>query len=276
MEPLVVLVAEPQLNLSPLTQKLWVERIPHRVVLNEQGQQCLLLGNEKDIERVRYWVEQWRAGSIHQAEVNSPRANNRVAFFLAFMASPFSVAFLILLAGIFFWQTQSTFWQQWLTLGNEFWPAQRNQLQSYFAMGLWELWRPALLHFSLMHLVFNSLWWWILASKIERIDGLIPLLLLVLLGGLVGNIVQWWYMGPNFGGASGITMCLLGWVGIRLKDVPYQFPQMMLPVMVGIIVITLGADTIFSGITHTAHGAHIGGLIAGLVLGLLWPKPKTY
>lgn len=274
MEPLIVLVAEPSLDLSPLTQKLWAERIPHRVVQGNEGKQCLLLGNPADIERVRYWVEQWRAGSIQQAPVHSPVGNQRVAALLAVTAAPVSAIILLALALVFAWQHFSLEWESWIRLGAAYWPELRNQLQPYLAMGLWELWRPAILHFSLMHLVFNGLWWWILASKIERLDGVFPLLVLVLVCGLVGNVVQWWYMGPNFGGASGITMGLLGWVGIRLKQVPYQFPQMLLPVMVGVILLTMTADTLFSGITHTAHGAHIGGLIAGLVLGVLWPVSK--
>lgn len=275
MEPFVVLVAEAGLNLSPLTNKLWAERIPHRVVMDAQGQQNLLLANPSDSERVRFWVEQWRAGSIEHTEVQSPVASNRAAALLNLMASPFSALFLLLIAGMFFAQTQSDFWHPWLSLGHEYWPAERFHWQAYAAMGIWELWRPALLHFSLMHLVFNSLWWWILASKIERIEGVFPLLVLVFIGGLVGNIVQWWYMGPNFGGASGITMCLLGFIGVRLNSVPYRFPAMMLPIMVGIIVLTLATDSLFDGISHTAHGAHIGGLIIGLFMGWIWPKPQS-
>lgn len=272
MEPLIALVAEPSLDLSPLTQKLWAERIPHRVVQDNDGKQCVLLANPADIERVRYWVEQWRSGDIQQAQVQSPVANQRVAALLAVTAAPVSAVILLLLIGVFIWQNFSPEWQQWVRLGSDYWPNMRNQLEPYLAMGVWELWRPAILHFSLMHIVFNGLWWWILASKIERLDGVLPLLVLMLVCGLAGNIVQWWSMGPNFGGASGITMGLLGWVGIRLKQVSYQFPSMLLPVMVGVILFTMAADTLFSGITHTAHGAHIGGLVAGLALGKFWPS----
>lgn len=276
MDPLVVLVAEPQLDLSPLTSKLWAERIAHRVIEDEQGMQCLLLAHPKDIQRVRFLVESWRSGNIAQVPVASTKSNQSAMALLAISAAPVSFLFLLALGMIFLWQNFSTEWVGWLHLGANYWPEQRNQLEPYLAMGLWELWRPVLLHFSLMHLVMNGFWWWILASKIEQLDGLLALFLLALLCGLGGNIVQWWYMGPNFGGASGITMGLLGWVGIRLTKVPYQFPRMMLPIMVGIIVFTLTADTLFAGITHTAHGAHIGGLIVGLLMGLAWPvRQKT-
>lgn len=274
MDPLVVLVADAQLDLSPLTQKLWAERIPHRVVLNEEGKQCLLLASMADSERVYYWIEQWRTGSIEQATVQSPQANRKALVFLAITACPISFAFILMLMAVFAWQHFSLEWQSWIRLGAASWPEQRNQLAVYFSMGFWELWRPAVLHFSLSHLLFNSFWWWILASKIEHLEGIVPLCILVLLCGLGGNAMQWWYMGPNFGGASGITMGLLGWVGVRLTKVPYQFPRLMLPIMVGIVLITITADTLLQGVTHTAHGAHIGGLIVGLLLGLAWPKQK--
>lgn len=277
MEPLIVLVAPAGLNLAPLTEKLWAERLAHRVVSDAEGQQLLLLADAQDVERVRFWIEQWQAGAIEQTQAQ-PAASQSwwLALQRSVQTTPLSLLFLGVIVAVFFAQTQGGFWHAWLTLGSEYWPQQRHQWQAYLAIGVWELWRPALLHFSLMHLVFNSLWWWILASKIEQIEGKVPLLLLVLLGGLVGNAVQWWYMGPNFGGASGITMCLLGWVGIRLRDLPYQFPPKLLPVMVGIIVLTLATDTVFSGITHTAHGAHIGGLVMGLLMGLAWPKPLKH
>ena len=64
MEPFVILVADANLDLSPLTKKLWAERIPHRVVFSDQGQQTLLLADPQDAHRVKEWVEIWRAGHI--------------------------------------------------------------------------------------------------------------------------------------------------------------------------------------------------------------------
>ena len=271
MEPLVALSADASVDLSPLTRKLWAERVPHRVVFDGQGQQLLLLANPQDIHRVQHWLELWRDGQIEDAPVNSPVKENRASLLLGLLTAPISAITLLILIAMFGWMHLSNDWQDWLITGYYYWPDRRNDIGTYFSLGLWELWRPVLLHFSLMHIVFNGLWWWILAPKIERIDGVLPLLTLIFLGGLVGNVVQWWYMGPAFGGASGITMAFLGWVGIRLKRTHYDFPRAMLPIMVGMMVLMIAADTLVPGLTGTAHGAHLGGLLAGLALGALWP-----
>src|SRR5690606_37805260 len=79
-----------------------------------------------------------------------------------------------------------------------------------------------------------------------------------------------------FRSLSGVTMGLLGWVGIRLRRVPYALPTMLLPVMVGWLLLTLGADTLVPGLSGTAHGAHFGGLITGMLLGLIWPVATQF
>lgn len=272
MEPIIVLVAQPSTDLSLITRKLWAERIPHRVVPNQQGEQCLLLGNPADEYKVREWVQLWREGELDKAAVERPTDKHGWGFALAISKAPVSAASLLVLVLMFVWMHFSNDWQSWLSSSKHLWPSHSLNLQTYLDIGLWEMYRPVLLHFSLMHIVFNGLWWWILAPQIERLDGIKALLIIIFLCGLLGNAVQWWYAGPAFGGASGITMGMLGWVGIRLKKVPYPFPSMLLPVMVGIMLITIFADTVIPGVTGTAHGAHIGGLVTGLLLGLVWPS----
>lgn len=274
MEPIVALVAEPSLNLVPLTSRLWAEKIPHRVVTNHENKQCLLLANPADKARVDELLTLWKQGELEYLPIEkAPRASHGNVT-TAIAKAPVSVVTLAILVLMYIWMHLSTEWYSWLTTAEHLWPAKSLSLQTYFDIGFWEMYRPVLLHFSLTHIVFNGLWWWILAPQIERLDGVKPLLVLIILCGFVGNAVQWWYAGPAFGGASGITMGFLGWVGIRLQKVPYPFPPMLLPVMVGIMLLTIATDVVLPGVTGTAHGAHIGGLVAGLLLGLVWP-PKT-
>jgi GlpG protein len=264
-----VLVADRHIDLSPLTQQLWAERIPHRVII-EQGQQHLLLADADDAERVKLWLQQWQDGELQQAK---PAHDARPwQWLLQLTSTPLSSVGLLLLWLVYVWMQLSDAWQPWLSTAVEAWPQQRWALATYLEMGLWPLWRPAILHFSLLHIVMNSFWWWILARRIERLDGGWALLALVFASGLVGNVVQWWYAGPAFGGASGITLALLGWVGWRQKrGRPYQLPSGLLPLMLGWLLLTLFADTLFPGLSGTAHGAHIGGLIFGLAAAVLWP-----
>ena len=273
MPPLLILEADAGLDLSPLTQKLWAERIPHRVVLNAQGRQCLLLADPADVPRVQEWLQYWQQGDIQQRPAQ-PVQPGTLPLWLTVFATPVSSLILLGLVLFFGWMQFSPQWHSWLQAGAEFWPQQRFSWQPYATLGLWELWRPVLLHFSLVHLLFNGLWWWILARRVEQLDGWLSLLALLLLCGWLGNAIQWWYAGPAFGGLSGVTMGLLGWVGIRLRRVPYALPAMLLPVMVGWLLLTLGADTLVPGLSGTAHGAHFGGLITGMLLALVWPVAR--
>lgn len=275
MPPILILEADAALDLAPLTQKLWAERIPHRVVMNESGRQCLLLADAADVPRVQEWVQHWQQGDIQQRPVQ-PVQPGSLPLWLTVFATPVSSLILLGLVVFFGWMQFSPHWHSWLQAGAEFWPQQRFSWQPYATLGLWELWRPVLLHFSLVHLLFNGLWWWILARRVEQLDGWLALLALLLLCGWLGNAIQWWYAGPAFGGLSGVTMGLLGWVGIRLRRVPYALPAMLLPVMVGWLLLTLGADTLVPGLSGTAHGAHFGGLITGMLLGLIWPVATQF
>lgn len=272
MEPFVILVADAKLDLSPLTKKLWAERIAHRVVFSDQGQQSLLLADPQDAQRVKEWVEIWQAGKIEDTPALKIADAKVERFWLAMARAPMSALTLLVLLLVFVVMHFDFGWQNWLRLGEDLWPQERFNVQAYWSIGLWEFWRPVLLHFSFVHILFNGLWWWILAPQIERLDGVKALVVLIFLCGLVGNLVQWWYAGPAFGGASGITMGFMGWVGVRLSRVPYPFPRVFLPAMLVIMLIGIATDSIFPGVTGTAHGAHLGGLIAGLLLGLIWPK----
>lgn len=275
MEALLVLVADAAVDLSPLTQQLWAHRIAHRVIMVE-GQQHLYLAHEADIAQVRSWVEQWREGQLGKPEVETVKPRPLVAFILTLAQVPVTLAMSLVLVLIFGWMHISTDWLAWVQPGDGLWPEQRMQLATYLDIGLLAWLKPILVHFSLVHLVFNSMWWWILGRSIEQHDGSRMLLLLTLITGLVGNLVQWWYGGPGFGGLSGVTLGLLGWVGWRQyqRKLSYSIPAMLLPVMVGWLLLTMMSDSLLPGLTGIAHGAHLGGLIAGMLLATVWPSKR--
>lgn len=271
---LLVLVAPAGADLSPLTQHLWAEKIAHRVV-EHQGEQMLYLADEADEPRVRALFDAWREGQLIAPAVE-PSQPVFFQFLLNALATPLTLAGLLLFIAVFIWMRVSDSWIVWLTMGAEYWPDQRFSIAAYSAIGLWDFWRPTLLHFSLLHLLFNGTWWWVLGRRIEQCDGRLAMLAIILLCGLAGNIAQWWYAGPAFGGASGVTMGMMAWVGLRMKRVPYGLPKALLPVMVAWLLLELTADTMIPGLTSTAHGAHIGGLLAGFAMAALWPAAKQY
>jgi len=272
-EPVLALVADQRLDLSPLTQRLWANKIPHRVVMQDD-KQCLYLADARDQEQVKTWLDEWQQGELDQQDlVPEVRSGN---WLLKLAEAPLALLCIPLFLAVFGWMHLSSDWNNWLLLGAELWPEQRFSLTAYVDIGLWPLWRPTLLHFSFLHILMNMFWWWILARRLEMIDGKLALLLVIIAGGLLGNAAQWWYAGPGFGGASGVTLAMLAWVTSRQKrfHLNYQVPPALLSVMVAWLLLTLLGDTVVPGLSGTAHGAHFGGLLTGLLLAQLWPANK--
>lgn len=129
----------------------------------------------------------------------------------------------------------------------------------------WQSWRwftPAILHFSLMHLVFNLMWWWFLAGQFERVLGRWQLFSFVLSCALLSNLAQYLFVGPNFGGLSGVVYALFGyfwWAG-RLN--PSQGLQLS-PGLVGFMLIWMLLGFFDVLWIQMANWAHLFGLLAG-------------
>lgn len=136
----------------------------------------------------------------------------------------------------------------------------------------WRLLTPALLHFSLLHIAFNLLWWWELGSLVERAQSPGRLLALSLVIALTSNAVQFLTYGNQFGGLSAVVYGLLGYLWLY----PFADPGAPFRLRTGIVVFMLAwlaigysglLDALF-GIQVSNHG-HLAGLVAGGVLGLL-------
>lgn len=139
---------------------------------------------------------------------------------------------------------------------------------SWEALGGWQLWRmltPALLHFSMLHLLFNLLWWWYLGGMVERTRGSGKLLTLLLAGAVLSHLLQFALVGPYFGGLSGVVYALVGYVWLqgRLNRRPeLAIPDALFGFMLAWLV--LGFFDVLG--SATANLAHLGGLLAGLLL----------
>lgn len=133
---------------------------------------------------------------------------------------------------------------------------------SYFEF--WRLFTPSLLHFSALHIIFNLIWWWYLGGKIETKIGFTPLFILLIVAGTLPNLLQYAIAGPYFGGLSGVVYALLGYtwlMGIRKPEAGIGIPPSYMIFM--LIWLVLGFTDIFG--FSVANGAHIGGLIIGLL-----------
>ncbi len=147
-------------------------------------------------------------------------------------------------------------------------------LSESLASGQW--WRivsPMLIHFGILHLAMNGMWFWELGRRIEIRQGSLPLLLLTLLFSAVSNYVQYLFSGPSlFGGLSGVLYGLLGhcWIFQLLAPNPvYRLPRGVLIMMLIWLALCLSGLVSMLGFGEIANGAHVGGLIIGCVTGLL-------
>jgi len=131
----------------------------------------------------------------------------------------------------------------------------------------WRLITPVLLHFNVLHIVFNMLWLYLLGKVIEYRESAWLLAVLVLSIGIGSNYAQWYMAGPNFGGMSGVIYGLLGYIWMcswRDPGSGYYVENGVVTMMLAWLVIC------FTGLVGpVANTAHVSGLLLGVIWGLL-------
>lgn len=135
----------------------------------------------------------------------------------------------------------------------------------------WQAWRyvtPAFIHFSVLHLVFNLLWWWYLGGQIEQRLGSGKLFILLIVGAALPNIAEFFASGPRFGGLSGVVYALLGYSWLRARLQP-DCGLAMPPALMGFMLVWLVLGFFDMLGTPTANMAHLVGLLLGLAQGWL-------
>ncbi len=148
-------------------------------------------------------------------------------------------------------------------------------------IGKGEVWRfltPALLHGSLLHLLFNLGLLWLVSRQIELCIGVFRLALLFVLTALFSNTCQYLMGGPIFVGLSGVVAGMVGFIWMRQKRAPwegYPLPRSLVRFILFFIFALCALDFIsfllrFFSLanlsTEVANSAHVGGLLAGIVL----------
>jgi len=136
------------------------------------------------------------------------------------------------------------------------------------AWQLWRLFTPSLIHFSVLHILFN-LWWLVdLGTAIERRQRswLLAVMVLVLAAG--SNSLQY-VLGssPAFGGMSGVVYGLFAYIWLRGRLDPssgYVVSGQSVYWMIGFYVLC------WTGLLGpVANLAHTGGLVLGAAWGVL-------
>ena len=129
----------------------------------------------------------------------------------------------------------------------------------------WRLLGPAFFHFSWLHIVFNTMWWWQLGGSIEETLGKGTLINLLLISAIVSNLGQFFVSGSNFGGLSGVVYALVGFVWWYGYLAPEKGLSLSKP-LIGFLLFWLLLGFVDVLPVNVANTAHLLGLISGCLL----------
>lgn len=224
----------------------------------------LFLDNPHD---PKYLAVSWQTGSTDQAHQFAYANSNTMANFIShggFIShSVFVVCVIIYALSSFGWF---------------------NPLQSVLAFFTtqpfdysqsWRFVTPAFLHFSLIHLLFNLLWWWQLAGVVEKEHGRLQLIVLFLCSAVASNLAQYYLVSPYFGGLSGVVYALVGycWLfGLLNKNSKVNLPNSYFLFLLA----WLGLGFINILPVNVANYAHLIGLLSGLLLAVIYSKGQDF
>ena len=139
---------------------------------------------------------------------------------------------------------------------------------------IWRLFTPIIIHFGILHIVFNMVWLFQLGSAIERYESIKRMAILVIIISLSSNLAEFIWSGPLFGGMSGVVYGLLGYVWAQGKFNPRAVlglnQNIALMMLAWFVICWLGL------VGNIANMAHTVGLLAGILLGLVYiPRTKA-
>ncbi|WP_114325003.1 rhomboid family intramembrane serine protease GlpG [Candidatus Colwellia aromaticivorans] len=153
-----------------------------------------------------------------------------------------------------------------------------NQLQFYphlsidaFLAEPWRLLGPAFFHFSWLHIVFNTMWWWQLGGSIEEALGKGTLINILLISAIFSNLGQFIVSGASFGGLSGVVYALVGfiwWYGYLAPEKGLSLSKSIIGFL--LFWLLLGFMDILP--VNMANTAHLLGLISGCLLAVFSVK----
>lgn len=265
-------------DLSGFISLLQRLQVPHRVA-EEAGEQVLWVPEEQLAEQVRELYGRYPQGDAEVLAAPPEAAAKAPGFIQQLRASvmtsvilalTFAVAAVTLLGD----QLSAVSWLSFVDYRVQGDYIYFSYLNDTMASGQW--WRlltPMLIHFGILHLAMNTLWYWELGRRIEARQGALMLLGLTLLFSLAANFAQYLHAGPSlFGGLSGVLYGLLGhcWIFQRLAPTPaYRLPPGVLVMMLAWLLICMTGIFELLQFGAIANAAHVGGLLAGCLTGLV-------
>lgn len=138
-------------------------------------------------------------------------------------------------------------------------------------------------HGGFFHILFNMYALWMFGSVLERLWGAKKFLIFYFACGLVAGLAQMFLVSnaPAIG-ASGAIMGLLAAFAYTFPNVEFFILPIPFPIKAKYMAAIYAAIDLFGGFSgstdNVAHFAHLGGLVMGFILVILWNKPdkKTF
>lgn len=132
------------------------------------------------------------------------------------------------------------------------------------------------------HILFNMFALWSFGTTLERVWGPKRFLIFYLACGLAAGVAQLFLSDAPAVGASGAIMGLLAAFGYLFPNTELLVFPVPFPVKAKYFIAVIAAIDLFGGVYSTgsniAHFAHLGGLVMGFILVIIWNKTnkKTF
>jgi len=281
--PVIRLPLETDMRL--LLTHLDKQQLLHHVT-EEEGQQQLWIADEPRIIEVAELTSKWVAGELDLSSVftqtnpiseDSNQNGKHISSALK-LTNLVPVSLLTILLGflgalaVFADNQQLSYAQPFLfqAISDGYFVS----LEDTLASGqYWRLLTPVFLHFTWLHIIFNSLILWEIGRRIEIAKGSIHLLLIILTVGILSNFAQYLSQANTiFGGLSGVVYGVIGYIAVYQQFIYHPVLQFNKAAIGFFIVwLLLGVfgiiDFFIAG--SIANTAHIAGLISGAAIGLI-------
>lgn len=279
-------------DLSEFSRWLMAQGIAHRIT-EEQGQQVVFMADDRHKAQIQSVLRRYLEDSAFRGEIHGQLAQHgseRRAFkpapvvnYPRAMPSQAPIIYclitLSILVAVFTDFGQGGPILRMLLIVDPFqfdgnlssFNARVEILQATLLAGeLWRLLSPDFIHFSVLHITFNLLMLWILGGQLEIQKGSIAFLLQVIFVSSISNVAQFFDSGYLFGGLSGVVYGLVGYCWVWKRVAPeIFFPDALMKFSVVWLLIGYTPLTEWVGLGRMANSAHLYGLIAGIVWGLI-------
>ena len=135
---------------------------------------------------------------------------------------------------------------------------------------------------SFFHILFNMYALWMFGNVLERVWGPKRFLIFYLVCGLAAGVAQMLTMQPpgSAVGASGAVMGLLAAFAYLFPNTEFFIFPLPFAIKAKYMVAIYAAIDLFGGLhpgpaDNIAHFAHLGGMVMGFILVIIWNKTNT-